>query len=232
MKLIFVDSRDRVSGSTTDFSIQLPETLTIEGGSRRGRIDNLRIPMVIPTIRSGVNDTLQVRLGATNYTVTIPQANYDGPGLASVLVGLLGSTAPWSWTVVYDSSNIAMSISCSNNFTIVGGTYAAQLMSRPYTSTANSYNFTYVSMQGIDMLYLCSNNFSNLDLVGPSGGHDVLMSAVVTTPFGSVLDANMPYDVWFDVPAMTTQQLTFQLRDRSHNVLTLVPNISFQLTID
>ena len=232
MKLIFVDSRDRVSGSTTDFSIQLPETLTIEGGSRRGRIDNLRIPLVIPTIRTGVNDTLQVRLGATNYTVTMPQANYDGPGLASVLVGLLGSAAPGSWTVVYDSSNIAMSISCSNNFTIVGGTYAAQLMSRPYTSKENSYNFSYVSMQGIDMLYLCSNNFCNLDIVGPGGAHDTLMSAVVTTPFGSVMDASMPYDVYFDVPAMTTQQLSFQLRDRSYNVLTIVPNISFQLTID
>ena len=232
MKLIFVDSRDRVSGSTTDFSIQLPETLTIEGGSHRGRIDNLRIPLVIPTIRSGVNDTLQVRLGATNYTVTIPQANYDGPGLASVLVGLLGSAAPGAWTVVYDSSNIAMSVSCSNNFTIVGGTYAAQLMSRPYTQTSNTYNFSYVSMQGIDMLYLCSNNFQNLDIIGPNGAHDTLMSVVVTSPFGAVLDFSMPYDIYFDVPAMTTQQLTFQLRDRSYNVLTIVPNISFQLTIE
>ncbi len=232
MKLIFVDSRDRVSGSTTDFSIQLPETLTIEGGSHRGRIDNLRIPLVIPTIRTGVNDTLQVRLGATTYTITIPQANYDGPGLASQLIGLLGSTAPGAWTVTYDSSNIAMTISCSNNFTIVGGTYAAQLTSRPYTQTANSYTFSNVSMQGIDMLYLCSSNFANLDIVGPSGAHDTLMSVVVTSPFGSVLDVSMPYDVYFDVPAMTTQQLSFQLRDRSYNVLSIVPNISFQLTID
>ena len=232
MKIIYVDSRDRVSGSTTDFAIQLPETLTIDGGSHRARIDNLRVPLVIPTIRSGVNDTLQVRLGATNYTVAIPQANYDGPGLASALVGLLGSAAPGSWTVTYDSSNIAMTIACSNPFTIVGGTYAAQLMSRPYTSTANSYTFSYVSVQGIDMLYLCSNDFSNLDIVGPNGAHDTLMSAVVTTPFGSVMDASMPYDVYFDVPAMTKQQLSFQLRDRSYNVLTIVPNISFQLTIE
>jgi hypothetical protein len=175
---------------------------------------------------------MQVKLGATNYTVTIPQANYDGPGLASVLIGLLGSTAPGAWTVTYDSANIAMTIACSNPFTIVGGTYAAQLMSRPYTSTANSYTFSYVSMQGIDMIYLCSNDFSNLDIVGPGGAHDTLMSAVVTTPFASVMDASMPYDVYFDVPAMTKQQLSFQLRDRSYNVLTIVPNISFQLTIE
>jgi len=232
MKIVYVDSRDRVSGTTTDFAIQLPETLTIDGGNHRGRVDNLRVPLVIPTIRAGFNDTLRVLLGATNYTVAILQANYDGPGLASVLVGLLGDAAPGAWTVTYDTSNIAMTISCSNPFTISGGTYAAQLMSRSYTQSSNSYTFSYVSMQGIDQVYLCSANFSNLDIVGPGGSHDTLMSAVVTTRLGSVMDASTPADVYFDVPAMTTQQLSFQLRDRSYNLLSIVPNISFMLTID
>ena len=97
MRMLFVDSRDRVSGTTTDFSIQLPERLHVEG-TRRGRIDNLRIPLVIPTIRTGVNDTLQVPVGSTNYTVTIPQAQYDGPGIATVLQGLLFAAAPGSWS--------------------------------------------------------------------------------------------------------------------------------------
>lgn len=70
------------------------------------------------------------------------------------------------------------------------------------------------------------------ELLGPGGAHDTLMSVVVTCPFGSVLDFSMPYDVYFNVPAMTTQQLSFQLRDRSYNVLSVIPNISFQLTID
>ena len=232
MKQIFVDSRDRVSGTTTDFTIQLPQTLTLEGGRHRGRIDNLRIPLVIPTIQAGVNDTLQVRIGATTYTVTIPQAQYDGPGLAAILSSLLLSAAPGSWTVTYDTANIAMSISCTNPFTIVGGTYAAQLLSRPYTQTSNSYACTYVSVQGIDVLYLCTQQFATMDTIGPQGSHDTLMNAVVTTPFGSVLEADMPAYTWFDIPALTTQQLSFQLRNRSYGVLSIVPNISFVLTID
>ena len=40
MRQIFVDSRDRVSGTSTDFVIQLPQTLNIESRTR-GRIDNL-----------------------------------------------------------------------------------------------------------------------------------------------------------------------------------------------
>ena len=84
MRQLFVDSRDRVSGSTTDFSIQFPETLVIEPGHKM-RIDNLRIPLAVPTIQTGKNDTLQVRLGATTYTATMPQGNVDGTLLASNL---------------------------------------------------------------------------------------------------------------------------------------------------
>ena len=84
MRQIFCDSRDRVSGSTTDFVIQLPETLSLESG-RRGRVDTLRIPLVIPTIQGGTNDTIQLLLGSTSYTITIPQGNYDGTELASAI---------------------------------------------------------------------------------------------------------------------------------------------------
>ena len=125
-----------------------------------------------------------------------------------------------------------MKIQCSNAFTIVGGTYATQLLSHPYTQTANSYSFTYVSVLGIDMFYLSSSRFSNLDTIGPQGAHDTLMCAVVTQPFGTVLDTDMPYETWIPIPAMTAQQMDFQLRDRSYNILSIVPNISFLLTID
>ena len=166
MRSLFVDSRDRVSGSTTDFTIQLPETLVIEEKCHRARIDNLRIPLAIPTIQSGINDTFKVQLGAQVCTITLPQGNVDGPTLASSLQGLLQAIAPGSWSVVYDIGNIAMSVSCSNNFTIAGGTFAAQIMARPYTQTANKYSFTYVSVLGIDIMYLSSSNFSNLNTGG------------------------------------------------------------------
>ena len=230
MRQIFCDSRDRVSGSTTGFVIQLPETLSL-GSNHRGRIDNLRIPLVIPTIQTGTNDTFVVLLGSTSYTVTLPQANYDGPGIAAALQGRLTATAPGGWSVVYDTSNIAMSISCTNPFTITGGTYAAQLMSRPYTQTSNAYAFSFVTVLGIDMMYLSSQNFSSLDIVGPGGAHDTLCAAIVSSPFGSVLDISMPQNVYFNIPAMTTQQLSCQLRNRSYQVLSIVPNISFTLTI-
>jgi len=120
----------------------------------------------------------------------------------------------------------------SSNFVITGGSYATQLMTHPYTHTANSYSFTYVGVLGIDMVYLSSSKFSNLDIVGPQGSHDTLASIVVTEAFSNVIDYSMPADVWFDVGPITKQTLDFQLRDRSYNVLSIVPNISLTLTID
>ena len=228
---LFIDSRDRISGTTTNFSIQLPTTLVIEGNTRKCRIDSLRIPMVFPTIVTGTNDTLKVLTGATTYTIVIPQGNYDGTSLATTLQALMFAAIPGSWTVIYDTTNIAMSIGCTNNFTITGGTYAAQLMVHPYQQTPNTYSFTFVSVLGLDIAYLSSGRFANVDTVGPNGAHDTLMCAVITAPLGGVIDVSMPYDVWIDVPAMTAQQLDFQLRDRSYNVLSIVPNISFVLSI-
>jgi len=47
-----------------------------------------------------------------------------------------------------------------------------------------------------------------------------------------VLNESMPYDCWITVPQMTTQTLSFSLRDRSYNVISQVANISFVMTID
>ena len=106
-------------------------------------------------------------------------------------------------------------------------------MTHPYTQSAKSYKFTYVTVLGLDMMYLSSSRFSNLDTIGPQGAHDTLMCAVVTQEFGSVLDVSMPWDSYIDVPnGLNTQQLDFQLRDRSYNILSIVPNISFVILID
>ena len=89
-----------------------------------------------------------------------------------------------------------------------------------------------MSVLGLDVLYLSSSKFATIDTVGPQGSHDVLMCGIVDQDFGSVMTFSMPQNVFFDIPAITTGDLDFQLRDRSYNILSIVPNISFTLTID
>ena len=124
------------------------------------------------------------------------------------------------------------SLLCTNPFSFTGGTYMSKLLSRPYVQTSNTYTFSYVPLAAADVLYLCCTNFTHMDSVGPKGASDCLCSIPITAAYGSVQDYSMSSVVWFDIPALTTQQLSFQLRDRDYNILSIVPNISFTLTID
>ena len=101
-----------------------------------------------------------------------------------------------------------------------------------YYDNYGTYVFQYVSIQGLDMVYLCCSNFSNLDSVGPKGASDTLCAIPITVGFGSVQDYSMSTSVFFDIPQITTQQLSFQLRDRDYNILNIVAGISFTLAID
>ena len=231
MKTIYVDSKDRLpGGSPCSFTIQLPSTLDLTG--KRMRADLMRMPISVPTIQASKNDTLIVRLGSQDYTVTLTQGQFTGPELAGHIQSILIATAPGSWSCVYDASNIAMSLTCSNNFTIIGGTFGEQLLSRAYTQQPNSYRFSYVPVTGEDVVFLCSPNFSSVNNHGPNRSSDVILPCVITAPFGSVQQFDMPYDVWHDCPGGAVQQLTFELRDRKYNLMTaFIPNISFLMSI-
>ena len=75
MRQIFVDSRDRVSGTSSNFSITLPQTLALESG-HQGRIDDLRIPMTMPTVYFG-NSGINFTIGSTPYDVYLPEGQYN-----------------------------------------------------------------------------------------------------------------------------------------------------------
>ena len=230
MRQIFVDSRDRISGTSSNFSITLPQTLALESG-HQGRIDDLRIPNSAPTI-SALNNTIQALMGAQYYDVSLPfgQTN-SGPELANIVRQALVSI-PGTRSVDYYVNQMVMSIACSNAFTFTGGSFIKQLLARPYTQTEHTYNFLYVPLQGVDVCYLCCSNFTHLDSVGPKGASDCLCSIPINVPFGSVTIYSISSSVFFDIPAITTQRLSFQLRDRDYNLLNSNANISFTLTID
>ena len=232
MKQYFVDSRDRVSGTSSNFSVMLPATLSLDSG-HQGRIDDLRLPITVPTISYG-NNTIQVRMGSQDYTVTIPTGQFfTGHELAGELRSLLQRDVPGTWTVVFDSRNTSMGFACTNPFTFTGGSWMSKLLARPHDYNGSGYLFYYCPLQGVDVVYLTCQNFSSHEnSVGPKGAADCLCSIPITSAYGSVQAYSMSTSVFFDIPALTTQQLSFQLRDRDFNILHDVPNISFVLTID
>ena len=93
---LFVDSRDRVSGTPTNFSIQLREQLVV-GPARQFRIDELRVPLVIPLVNAGLTDTMYVTLGVggtgTVRQITLAEGNYSGTDYASKIQAALTALA-------------------------------------------------------------------------------------------------------------------------------------------
>ena len=230
MTQIFVDSRDRTSGTSSSFSIVLPHTLALESG-HQGRIDDLRIPNSMTTI-SDLNKSIQLLIGSTPYTKELPVGQVNsGPELANLIRQQLQTTTG-NWTVEYRVNKMELVVSCDLAFTFTGGTFIKQLLARPYEQTSNSYTFLYVPLQGVDICYLCCSNFTHLDSVGPKGASDCICSIPMTVPYGAVQTYSMSSSVFFDIPALTTQHLSFQLRDRDYNLLNSNANISFTLTID
>lgn len=232
-RTIFVDSRDRVSGTPSNFTIQLRRTLDTTDRPHRMRVDLLRLPITFPTIRS-TNNTMKFNVGGNVVTITLPTRQYDVNSLPQTILALLAAaTTGMTWTVAYDITTITMTISCSQPFQVVGGTYAAQLMSRPYSTTANSIQFSYVTLNGADVIFLCSDQFASMDIHGPNGSHDVLLPCNITSPFGSVQEFSYPVPDYIDCPSFSTNTLSFQLRDRNYDLLTdYLQNVSFLLTID
>ena len=230
MRQVFVESRDGTSGTSSNFSITLPQTLALESG-HQARVDDLRIPNSLPTVYPG-NSGIRFRMGVMEYEVNLDYGQYSsGPDLANEIRNKLQTTTG-SWTTQYDARNMSMSISCNNPFEFIGGSFTQRLLARPHDFTGSAYFFYWVPLQGLDQAYLCCSNFVHMDSVGPKGSADCLCAIPFTVAYGAAQTYSMSTSVFFNIPAITTQQLSFQLRDRDYNILSTVPNISFTLTID
>jgi hypothetical protein len=209
----------------------LPQTLSLSSG-HQGRIDDLRLPNAIPTI-SDANNKIDVLMNGFYSYLTMQNGNCSSGGELADKIRNVLVTVSGGWYVGYDASQMTLTITCNNDFTFTGGTFVKQLLNRPYVRPdSRSYQFLYLPVQGLDICYLCSPNFSHADNVGPKHSSDVLCAIPITVGYGAVQHYSMSNSVYFDVPAMTLQQLSFQLRDRDYNIVNSVANISFTLTID
>ena len=233
---IFVDSRDRISGTPSNFTIQLKQTLNTTGRPHRMRVDHLRLPISIPTLTEQSNVlTVSVNGGTSFISVELPAQQYDAISFPQIIRDRLTSLVPSrTWNVGYDINRISLTISANGSFLLNdSGSLNRRLKQHPYVDGGNFYEFTYCPLNGADVIFLCSDQFSSVDNHGPAGSHDVLLPCNITAPFGSVQEFSSTIPDFVSCPPILTNTLSFQLRDRSHSLLTeYLQNVSFLITID
>ena len=124
VKRIYCDTKFRRndSKSTSDFKIDLPQTLKLPDNCVC-YIDDVSIPRTFYTVETGVNDTLYVRLSDptfvlpeylyTDHIITLNSKNYNGAQFAAELQAKL-QVIDNSFTCLYDPQTMNVSVSLSN----------------------------------------------------------------------------------------------------------------------
>ena len=111
LKKIYVDTKYKTinSASTSDFSIQLPETIYMPDNSVF-YIADVAIPHSFYTIETGINDKFYLQIRFNNFTfdviLTLDSKNYTGSDLAVEILTQLNKLTNFTdkFTITYDTS--------------------------------------------------------------------------------------------------------------------------------
>ena len=117
MGLLFIDSRDRTNGTSTNFSIRLPQTYA---GVKEVSLESAFVPNVIYNITSS-NNVIPVIISATTYNATLTPGRYSAGLLALEMQSKINTAVAASgatFTVTINDSSFLCTITGSTTFTI------------------------------------------------------------------------------------------------------------------
>lgn len=173
---IFIDSGDRVKGSTNDFTVSLKDHHI--GLDKDVAIHNLIIPYSYYAINSNNNDFLCGPTGSD--TITLTDGNYTGSQLATELATQLNVVLSPTYTVVFDdkTGKFTYSTGDSSEFSLITDTKNNRYLGFTKSSTNASSSGSLTSANVVDLagtkfveirsnLHLHSENTSN-------DNHDIL----------------------------------------------------------
>ena len=217
IRRIYIDSRQRTSGSDSDFTYDLPRSIEVPDHTI-AFVDSVLLPNVFTSLHENNNRLYvseQVGPTMTEHTYLLQEGNYTGQTLASLLATTLNGptkTLPTDYTVAYDEnigkltiSNVSPDFIIFTREALVGNHWNG---SAPLTlQDVRDCNDVIGNMSGstqtiagvhqmggfIDLipyknLFLCSSTFGNLgQVLGPVGQGDIIRRVAVTAPFGNLI---------------------------------------------
>ena len=217
IRRIYIDSRQRTSGSDSDFTYDLPRSIEVPDHTI-AFVDSVLLPNVFTSLHENNNRLYvseQVGPTMTEHTYLLQEGNYTGQTLATLLAATLNGptkTLPTTYSVTFDENIGKLTITnLSPDFIIfarealVGNHWNG---SAPLTlqdvrdcndvignMSGSTQTIASVHQMGgfIDLipyknLFLCSSTFGNLgQVLGPVGQGDIIRRVAVTAPFGNLI---------------------------------------------
>ena len=129
MYALFIDSSHRVSGTSTDFTVQFHDTVIVEDRAQV-RVDAWRIPLADTTVNSTnrylyVAEVPKTKAGGGAAqpilrVVTLVIGNYSGPALAQHLAKQLSEGSASRYTCTYSTNTGDLTINSADYFHLFG----------------------------------------------------------------------------------------------------------------
>lgn len=153
-KFLFIDSRDRLSGSSSsaDFTVELPEAVV---GIKKVTLKQVNIPNTIYNVRTGVNDIFRVTRGGTPYIYTIAAGAYTITNLLSTIQTGINALDANTYTLTYSTTTMKVTIAGAGAFIINWSVTASCYYELGFTSSdsASGTSFTGTNVANVALPY-------------------------------------------------------------------------------
>jgi hypothetical protein len=230
---LYIDSRYRSSGSHSEFTYQLSQSIEVPHGMV-AIIDSVSVANVFQTIDSTRNKLYVDVFNHSPQVVTLTTGMYNGVTLAAELQNQLNAMGLGTFSVVFDTSTGQLRILSTG----VGySTFSERAASRPFdclevigaldgqTMITDGVELTlphHVDIAGTRVLYLCSSNFGHYSSLGPRGESDILRAVYIDASNGSFIVDRLanPFE-YIECAGQQLQSLRFSLRDGNGQLVDL-----------
>ena len=247
-KTLYVDSRTKIKGHHADFSISLPEQMTLRGA--RLFVDAIRTTDTFPTVSSRNRYVYFLNgSGGLNAYALTPGA-YTGTTFAAELAAKSGRSCTYQPSsnsiqlgyaegtrVVWKDEELSGFVASSFPFgatshdpksinDILGGDAVV-------SGDGTTITFPFVTMAPLQDLYLTSHQLMVHESFMPKGQRYALAKLALPGGFGTTVQGTSPSDCWYDLGEhLTLKEIDFQLRDYRGMIVPLLAPISFQSILE
>ena len=251
VRKIYINSKYRISGTPSNFTVQLPVTIQVPDNTA-AVITECTCPAVWGTVIDDLNNVFYFvqsddvnGLNADRRMFLVPSKSYSGTSLAEELQTKLNDTFT-GYTVTYDFDTNKISITHDTKYFKI--TYSQQetvnefvnLVSS-FTINTNLYSFNEHILQNssngytqlyksgfilltshIHNIYLSSDNLSSFNTLDLLGRRSIIKKVPVNVGYGGLIIENSHSSVDFiDVSRKNFNTLNFRLTDSDNNEIPL-----------
>jgi len=243
-QVIWVDSRQRTSGTHSNFEVALRESVHLSDA--RVRVDKLTFADSFLTTDLGSN--LYFADGNNGFTyVTVPDAAYTGFSLAQAIKDATGRDCVYNVltnTLVHvlqsaDKPWLSDAAVAQRTGTYASGASASNVRSLNEvlgegTISGIFVTWSWIRLAPYDVLYLRSNRLRCENHHGMRGDHDILCSIPLTQGVGSQIEAQTPTNVYYNLAGGSScRTMDFRLTDALGRDVNLRGRaLNFQLTFE